>query len=155
MAPGREAGNPAGDVATIGFVIGAEDFAEVGLFIETDEEYYEEGSDAGDDERGGVCVAKDDPEADPSGDETDVHRIADVAVKTDYHEAFRRSEGSGCAAAGPAKIPDAVKGDCKAEDRGNGGKPAPASGIEGRGAEAEPNGEKPEPESEEGGTDGE
>ena len=155
LAPGAEARKPAGDVAAVGFVVGAEDFAEVRLFVETHEEGYEQDGNAGHDKRGRIGAAKDDPEADPAGEEADVHWIADVAVKADDYQALRGSDGSGRAATGPAEIPDAAEGDSETEDGGNGGEPAPARGIEGGGAEAEPNGEKPEPEGEEGGTDNE
>lgn len=39
----------------------------------------------GGDDYQGIGLAEDDPEADPADEEADVHRIADVAVKTNYN----------------------------------------------------------------------
>ena len=100
-------------------------------------------------------MGEDDPEADPASEKADVHGIADIAVKADDHEVLRGSDGSGCTTAGPAEIPNATKGDCEAEDGGNCGEPAPASGVEGGGSEAQPNGKKPEPQDEESDADDE
>jgi len=121
LTPGAEAWEPARDVAAVGFVVRAEEFAEVGFFVEADKQGDAEGGDAGDGEGRGVRVAKDDPKAYPAGEEADVHRITDVAVETDDHEALRGSDGSGGAVAGPAEIPDAAKGYGETEDRRNSG----------------------------------
>jgi len=134
--PGVEAGKPAGNVAAVGFVVGTEELSKVRLLIEAYKKGDEQDGDAGDDERREIRVAEEDPEADPASEKTDVHGIADIAVKADDHEALRGSDGSGCTVAGPAEIPNATKGDCEAEDGGNCGEPAPASGVEGCGSEA-------------------
>ncbi len=155
LAPGVEAGEPARDVAGIEFVVGAEEFAESGLFVAADEEHDGERGDDGHCESGGVRAAEDDPQADPTSEEADVHGIADVAIEADYHESSGRGDWRGCATAGPAKIPDAAEGDRKTQDGGNGGKPAPARDFIGVGTKAEPAWQEPKPQCEEGGTDGE
>src|SRR5215472_14827234 len=73
-------------------------------------------------------MSEDDPKADPSGGEAEVHWVAHVAVGTDDHQMLRRSDRSGCAAAGPAEVPDAAQGDCETQHGGNSGQPAPARG---------------------------
>src|SRR5262249_21180068 len=150
-----EAGEPAGNVAAIDFVVSAEDFAEVRLFVEAHKEGHGEDGAARHDEGVRIGTAEDDPQADPTSEKAHIHRIADVAVKAHNDKALRSSDGSGRAAAGRAEIPDAAKGNCETEDGRNGGQPAPPRGVEGFGAETEPVGKQPEPESEEGGADGE
>lgn len=154
LAPRAEAGEPAGHVAAVLFVAGTEDFAEMRLFVEAHKEGHEEDGDAGDDKRGRVRTAEDDPEAYPAGEEADVHRIADIAIEADYNEALRRSNRRGRAASSPAEIPDASERRGEAEDGGNGGEPAPTGGLEGGSAKAEPVRKKPEPEGKETGADG-
>lgn len=77
-----EAGEPAGDVLAELVVVGAEFFVESGFFVEQDEEMDGKDYGGGAEDEDGVWMAEDDPEADPADEEAQVHRIADVAVKT-------------------------------------------------------------------------
>ena len=131
-----KAGEPTGNVAAVEVVVGPERAPESRFFVEMNKQDNSEGRDDSDDKGAFAGAAEDDPQADPAGEEADVHGIADIAVKADDHEALRGSDGRGCTVAGPAEIPNATKGDGEAEDGGNCGEPAPASGVEGCGSEA-------------------
>ncbi len=82
----------------------------------------------GGDDYDGIGLAEDDPEGDPADEETYVHGIADVAVKTNYNQILRRRDGRGCAVACAAEAPDAAECDGEAEDGGDGEEPAPGGG---------------------------
>src|SRR5215831_5191605 len=104
--PRMKAGEPTGNVAAVKVVVGSEQAPESRFFVEMNKEDDGEDCDGSDDERASAGAAEDDPQADPAGEEADVHGIADVPVEADDHESLRRGEGGGCAAASPAKIPD-------------------------------------------------
>src|SRR5215469_2298723 len=145
LLPGVQARPPTANVAAIFVVVGAEFFAQSRRFIEEHEQMYPEGDGSESSDQPWVGMSEDDPKADPSGGEAEVHWVAHVAVGTDDHQMLRRSDRSGCAAAGPAEVPDAAQGDGETQHGGNSGQPAPARGTGDLHAEAEPVRQQPEP----------
>ena len=128
MMPRMKAGEPTGNVAAVKLVVGSEQAPESRFFVEMNKEDDGEGRDDSDDQGASAGATEYDPQANPAGEEADVHGIADVAVEADDHKSLRRGEGRGCATAGPAKIPDTAKCHSEAENRRNGRQPAPEIG---------------------------
>jgi hypothetical protein len=73
------------------------------------------------------------------------HRVTNVPVETNNDQPRGRSDRSGCAPAGPAKVPDAAQSSGESEHRGNRGQPAPTCRTRGLYPEAKPRRQKPEP----------
>ncbi len=155
LSASPKAREPARDVGGEIGVVAAEHFAESGFFVKEDEEVDAEDDHAGSDDCDWIGSAEDEPKADPADEETQVHRIAHVAVKTNDNQFLRRSDGRGCAVACAAEVPDAAESYSKTESGRNGSEQAPARGAGGVNMEAEPGRKKPEPEGEEGGADNE
>ena len=62
-----------------------------------------------------TSVAEDDPEADPSCREANIHRVTHISVESDHDQPLRRSDRSRRSMASPAEIPDTAQGDGKTE----------------------------------------
>ena len=109
---------PARHIPAIFFVLGAELPSQRGFLIEHDEQSDAEDDCEGDRKGDQVCLPKDDPQADPSGDETEVHRVPHVPVKAHDNQLLRRNHRCGRAVSGPPEIPYAAERHCEPEDRG-------------------------------------
>ena len=87
--------SPARHIPAIFFVLGAELPSQRGFLVEHDEQSNAEHDCEGDHNGDQVCLPKDDPQADPSGDETEVHRVPHIPVKAHENELLRRNHSAG------------------------------------------------------------
>src|SRR5215510_1781395 len=109
---------PPRHIPAIFFVLGAELPAQRGFLIEYDEQSDAEYNCESDHNGEQVCLPEDYPQADPSRDETEVHRVPHIPVKAHYNEVLRRNHRCGGAVPRPPEVPYAAERHCEPEDRG-------------------------------------
>src|SRR6266852_6115914 len=145
LVPGVQAWPPASHVPAILDVIRSELLAQRGLFIEDNKQMYAEGNRRHGGNRHWVSVSEDDPQPDPKNGQTNIHRVAHIAVKAHHHEVFRWSHRRWCSLSRPPEIPNAAQSNCESQHRRDCRQPSPTRRPRRFHAEAEPLWQQPEP----------
>src|ERR1700751_4346374 len=90
-APRTYSRNPTWHVVAIFFIIRAEHFLQSRFLVEFHEQGDGSHHDQNNHECTVACVPEYNPQARPAEEESDVHRVSDIAIKSDHDQPLRRN----------------------------------------------------------------
>src|SRR5258707_1430814 len=137
--------NPARHVSAIFFIVSAKHFPERRLLIKFHKQNNGNRGNKHHQKCNAVRSAEHNPQAHPAREETHIHRVSHVPVKSNHHQPLWRNKRRRCPTARPPEIPDTSQRHGETEYRGHHSNPSPPRPTNGRNIKPQPGREQPEP----------